>query len=255
MEIIRALGTLAEAPGPEQIRAAQLLELPGEPTRAEFTDLFVVQLYPHASVYLNSDGQPAAQVGQPSDHLSALLTFYAKLNDDDARRAFLWAQLISWVLPFAMRAQELGSPMYRAWATLLLDTLEGEASQLGNPLVLPTRLSDSHNIATLSVNETLVDGLFAPVTSGVILTRADLSRCVSQLQLPTRVAERRYTLREMMMQEPVKVAGWLAAEARRQAGLWTRASATFDVVRAHWEMRALKTADTITEMTLKVHAQ
>lgn len=254
MEITRALGSLAEAPGPEQTRAAQLLELPGEPTRAEFTDLFVVQLYPHASVYLNSDGQPAFQVGQTSDHLSALLAAYASLNDDVARRAFLWEQLISWLLPFATRAQELGSPVYRAWATLLLDTLEAEASRLGNSLVLPSRLSDSHDITGLSANETLVDGLFAPVTSGVILTRADLSRCVSQLQLRTRVAERRYTLREMMLQEPVKVAGWLAAEARRQAGLWRRAAPTFDAVRTHWETRALKTADTITEMTLKVHA-
>src|SRR6188508_48866 len=96
MELIRALGELAEAPGPEQIRTARLVELPGEPNRAEYTDLFVVQLYPYASVYLSADGQLGGQVQEriagfwrslrypvprDPDHIATLFATYAQLID------------------------------------------------------------------------------------------------------------------------------------------------------------------------------
>ncbi|HEX6259628.1 MAG TPA: hypothetical protein VFZ51_03165, partial [Woeseiaceae bacterium] len=56
MDIFPRLGELIEAPGPEQARQARALGLPGEPTRADFTHLFVVQLFPYASIYLSADG-------------------------------------------------------------------------------------------------------------------------------------------------------------------------------------------------------
>ena len=56
MELFRALAALAEAPGPEHVRLAELLGLPGRPDPVEFTELFVLQLYPYASVYLGPEG-------------------------------------------------------------------------------------------------------------------------------------------------------------------------------------------------------
>lgn len=272
MELLRALGELAEAPGSEQIRTARLLELPGEPSRAEYTDLFVVQLYPYASVYLSGDGQVGGHVQeqiaglwrvlkQPvprdPDHIATLLSTYHQIVarskqapetyvqdlTRQIRHAFLWEHLASWLLPFTARVKELGSPVYRAWAHLLLDALEAEAAQVGPPGTLPLHLRNTAPLHAESGFDGLVDGMFSPVRSGVILARADLARCARDLGLATRVADRRYTLKTLLTQDSVRVAAWLAVEARRQANLMTAAPTAFGAIAQHWEQRALATAD------------
>lgn len=276
MELIRALGELAESPGSEQVRTARLLGLTGEPNRAEYTDLFVVQLYPYASVYLSQDGQVGGDVQvhisgfwrilrQPvprdPDHVATLLFTYAQIIDrsknapepyiqeltKQMRHAFLWEHLASWLLPFAARVSELGSPVYRAWGMLLLDALEAEATHVGAPATLPLQLRNAQPLPTDGGVDALVDGIFSPVRSGIILTRADLARCSKDLGLLSRIGDRRHTLKTLLGQDTTRVAGWLATEARRQADLMNGKAPAFQLIADHWAERALGTADLLSK--------
>jgi TorA maturation chaperone TorD len=278
MDLMKALGELAEAPGPEQVRTARMLGLPGEPARAEYTDLFVVQLYPYASVYLSNVGHLGGEVQdhiggfwrilkQPvprdPDHVATLFSTYAQLtqrvqNGEEQylqelarqmRHAFLWEHIISWILPFSARVRELGSPTYRGWATLVLDALEAEAVQAGQPALLPLHLRKAPPLPVDPDMNELVDTLFTPARSGVILTRADITRCARDLGIQTRVAERRYTLTTLITQEPARVREWLAAEARRQADQMHSTAEPFRMIAGHWEQRALATANLIANAT------
>jgi TorA maturation chaperone TorD len=278
MDLMKALGELAEAPGPEQIRTARLLGLPGEPARAEYTDLFVVQLYPYASVYLSDVGQLGGEVQdhiggfwrilkQPvprdPDHVATLFSTYAQLTQRvqngaepylqelarQMRHAFLWEHIISWILPFTARVRELGSATYRGWATLVLDALEAEAVQAGQPALLPLHLRKAPPLPAVPHLSELVETLFTPARSGVILTRADITRCARDLGIQTRVAERRYTLTTLFTQEPARVRQWLASEARRQADQIHGTAEPFRMIADHWEQRALATANLIANAT------
>ena len=278
MDVIKALGELAEAPGPDQIRTARMLALPGEPLRAEYTDLFVVQLYPYASVYLGARGRLGGEVQehiagfwrilrqpvpQDPDHVATLFATYSQLRQraesgtepylqelaSQMRHAFLWEHLISWILPFAARVRELGSPTYRAWATLVQDALEAEAVAAGQPALMPLHLRKAPPLPLQPDLTTLVDTLFTPARSGVILTRADLLRCARDLGIQMRVAERRYTLATLFRHDPARVRSWLASEARRQAEHLHAAAAPFRMIAEHWEHRALSTATMIANAT------
>jgi TorA maturation chaperone TorD len=279
MDLMKALGELAEAPGPEQIRTARMLGLPGEPIRAEYTDLFVVQLYPYASVYLSAGGQLGGEVQehiggfwrilrQPvprdPDHVATLFSTYAQLTQRvenrsepylqdlarQMRHAFLWEHIISWILPFTARVRELGSATYRGWATLVLDALESEANHAGQPALLPLHLRKAPALPVNPTPNELIDTLFTPARSGVILTRADITRCARDLGVQIRVAERRYTLTTLFAQEPERVPQWLAMEARRQADQIHGVAAPFRMIAEHWEQRALATARLIGNVTI-----
>src|ERR687884_105170 len=56
MELFRALAVLSEPPTDEAVRLAEALELGPIPAASEYTELFVFQLYPYASVYLGAEG-------------------------------------------------------------------------------------------------------------------------------------------------------------------------------------------------------
>lgn len=240
MDTLRALGELAEAPGSEQVRLARLLELPGEPDRTDYTALFIVQLYPYASVYLSNDGQRLVEV---QDHLSTICNAYSSLAVP-FRCAFLWDHMISWMLPFAVRARELGNPTYRAWAMMLLDGLEAEVGRVGSAERLPMALRNASGLDSLALDD-VVAALFAPATSGIILTRSDLGRCARELNLMIRVADRRFTLRSMFEQDRSRVQAWLVHEAKRQADLFAGVPAVFAPIASHWEKRSLQTADVL----------
>jgi TorA maturation chaperone TorD len=97
-ELLRALGVLAEPPSPEGEAVARALGLGGSPTTAEYTELFLLNLYPYASVYLGDEGMLGGEArdrvagfwralglvppAEP-DHLATLLGLYAALADED----------------------------------------------------------------------------------------------------------------------------------------------------------------------------
>src|SRR2546423_12876435 len=99
MELFRALAVLAEPPErPEVARLAELLGLGEPPSSSEYTETFVFQLYPYASVYLGAEGMlggeardrvagflSALGLAPPHepDHLSTLLATYAQLSAPD----------------------------------------------------------------------------------------------------------------------------------------------------------------------------
>src|SRR5215218_10083041 len=126
MELFRALAVLAEPPTGDAARLAELLEFAGPPTEEEYTELFIFQLYPYASVYLGTEGMMGGEardriggfwraLGQmppaEPDHLSVMLALYVRLVEleeneasragragwRNARRAFLWEHLLSWL--------------------------------------------------------------------------------------------------------------------------------------------------------------
>ena len=268
MELLRALGRLAEPPTREHASLARLLDLPS-PDDAAFTDLFVLQLYPYASVYLGAEGLLGGQardriagffraldVTPPPepDHLALLLGTLADLaereaaaSDTDAaaawrrsRAALLWEHVLSWVPMYAGRVVA-HSRTYAPWARLLLDALRHEAATVGPPSGLPLQLRaapplDDPASSDLTI-EGFIDQLLAPVRTGMILTRSDLVRAANQLGLGVRIGERRYVLSALLPQAPGEVLAWLADEASRRVAAhvryeWTAPLATFWVDRA-----------------------
>jgi hypothetical protein len=106
MELFRALAVFAETPDRAGVgRVAEALGLGRVPEPSAYTDIFVFQLYPYASVYLGDEGMLGGEardriagflkaLGQEppreSDHLATLLGAYAALcaseeSADDAR--------------------------------------------------------------------------------------------------------------------------------------------------------------------------
>jgi TorA maturation chaperone TorD len=101
-EIFRALGALGESPRSELQAVADVVGLGALPSRAAHADLFVLQLYPYASVYLGAEGMMGGEAAdriagfwralgqtppaQP-DHLALLLGFHARLAEMEEEAA------------------------------------------------------------------------------------------------------------------------------------------------------------------------
>ncbi len=95
-ELIRGLAVLAEPPTHEHPRIVEALGLGPPPSAVEYSDLFLFQLYPYASVHLGAEGMMGGEAqarvagfwqalgyeppAEP-DHLSALLGLYASLSE------------------------------------------------------------------------------------------------------------------------------------------------------------------------------
>jgi TorA maturation chaperone TorD len=271
-ELIRALAVLAEPPGPTHPRLADLLDLPA-PTRNEWTEAFVVQLVPHASIYLDADGMlggPAADriagfwralhlptLADP-DHLGVLLGRYAGLIDaagrepDAARRALLGQaraallheHVLTWLPAYLSAMAEVGPPGYAAWAGLLADTLRAEAAEVGVPDRLPAHLRDAPPPPSDQDSlDTVLRTLLCPARSGLILTRGHLSALARTRGLAARLGDRHRTLRALVEQDPPTI---LAALAELASGWVDRhreeRSATGPIAR-HWADRAAATSN------------
>src|SRR5215211_6068625 len=145
MELFRALAVLVEPPGrPGAARVAEALGLGAPPGASAYTDLFVFQLYPYASVYLGAEGMMGGEardrvagflaalgqaVPQEPDHLALMLGAYAWLAESEAaasegrarasmrsaRRAFLWEHLLSWLPVYLDKLGQVAPPFYRGW--------------------------------------------------------------------------------------------------------------------------------------------
>ncbi|MDX1645924.1 MAG: molecular chaperone TorD family protein [Longimicrobiales bacterium] len=252
VEAIRGLAVLAEPPTPEHRAVARSLGLDGPPSPAHYSDLFLFQLYPYASVHLGAEGmmggQAAARVAgfwralgyEPPpepDHLAALLGLYAALCAREAgesvnaearllrrsRFVLLHEHLAPWIFPFLERLRELTDGPFHPWSRILESVLRRELEEGGEDdvdlEVLPAHLREAPPLADPRREGAtdFLDGLLAPVRSGVLLLRADLARIAQDRELGLRAGERRYALEHLLSQDAPGVLQALAEEARRQA--------------------------------------
>lgn len=271
-EVIRVLGVLCEPPGPEHAHLAAALDLPGPPSSEDYVDVFLLQVYPYASVHLGSEGMMGGEardrvagfwralglVPPPEpDHLSALLGLYAALLDAEeqepdparallrrsSRGALLWEHLLSWCPPYLDKVAAIATPQYRAWAELLARLLVEEARRVGPQATLPLALREAQGLPEPGDRSgDWVTALLAPVRSGLIVTRADLARCARQLDLGLRLGERAYILRALLEQDAGATAAWLADEADAAAVRHGSLPSTLGEVGRFWRGRAEATA-------------
>jgi TorA maturation chaperone TorD len=154
-ELIRALGVLLDEPAGEHGAVARAVGLPAAPESGAFARLFVLNLYPYASVQVGDEGMMGGEARDrvagfwravgltpppEPDHLGALLGLWAALEEgagsgNEAERvmqrqavdALLWEHLLPWAPAYLARARELGDPYYAGWAGILLELLEERA--------------------------------------------------------------------------------------------------------------------------------
>jgi TorA maturation chaperone TorD len=282
MELFRALAVLAEPPVAEAAHVADALELGQLPDRAEYTEVFVFQLYPYASVYLGAEGMLGGEArdriggfwrvlgemppAEP-DHLAVMLAFYARLcemHEDEsdevrragwngARKAFLWEHLLSW-LPFYLSKLETvtASPFYRRWGEILSLALLEEARAVGVQEQLSLHLRDAPGLVDPRRGEVgeFLQSLLAPVRSGMILARSDLSRAARSMGLGLRLGERRFILEALFGQDAAGVLGWLAEEASHWGERCRCYREELGAVASVWEGKALTSAKLLRELEL-----
>jgi TorA maturation chaperone TorD len=275
LELFRALAVLAEPPRDEHAPLRAALGFTQEPDAAAHTDLFVFELVPYASVYLDADGMlggeardrvagfwRALKIAPPPepDALVALLGLYAHLDEtargegDAARRALivrardalLWEHLAPWAFAYAAKAREVAAGFYRGWAGLLYDALGAAASACDPSQGLPVALRAAPaGIEPGGDAETFLTGLLSPVRSGMLLTRADLRAAAAELGLGLRQGERRYALRALLGQDADATLGWLEREAVAWAARHEALEACPAAIRGLWAARARAAAGEI----------
>ncbi len=292
VELLRGLAVMAEPPGAGQAAIAEALDLPGAPTAAEYSDVFLFQLYPYASVHLGVEGMLGGESRErvagfwralgltppaEPDHLAALVGLYASLServvctDDDAERllvdrargALLTEHLTPWVFAYLDRVEELSGVIYARWASLLSEVLYSEigarARRLGveaAPGDASAHLRDMPSVPDprLEPSGEFMDALLAPARSGVVLTRADLARIAGALDLGLRAGERRYALEHLLAQDAEGVLRALATESGRQAERHRSRRDRIPNVAAFFEARAGATAGLLRALASEVSA-
>jgi TorA maturation chaperone TorD len=250
MEIFRALAVIAEPPTGEATAVAEALRLGALPTADEYTELFIFQLYPYASVYLGAEGMMGGEARDAisgfwralgelppaeSDHLAVMLALYARLIELEdgenesthragwrrARKAYLWEHLLSWLPVYLSKLTRLAPPFYRKWAEILMESLLAEALTLGEQATLPLHLRAASGLIDPRQSEDAGDfcqSILTPARSGMILTRADLTKAGRKLGMGLRMGERKFILKALLAQDAPAIFDWLIEEA----AVWTK---------------------------------
>lgn len=285
MELFRALAVLAESPGGRQFaRLAEMLELGEPPTTSDYTEAFVFQLYPYASVYLGAEGMLGGEardrvagfwraLGQAPpaepDYLPLMLGLYARLAELEeaeeetavhvrrhaTRKAFLWEHLLSWLGPYLSKLSEIAPPFYRRWASLLREALAEEAKKTDAQQTLSLHLREAPAVSDPRESGTgeFLQSLLAPARSGMILTRFDLARFARSLGIGTRIGERKFILKALMSQDAGGTLDRLASEAVHWAARHREHSIEQGGIADWWAAKASATAALLEE--LKTTAQ
>lgn len=283
MELFRALAVLAEPPTVKAARVAEALELGELPSAEEYTETFIFQLSPYASVYLGTEGMIGGEardriagfwraLGQmppaEPDHLSVMLALYARLTEleseerdprrreswHSARKAFLWEHLLSWLLAYLTKVMgTAGAVFYSHWALILLRALLSEAAAVHDQERLPLHLREAPGLIDPRSHslEEFLQSLLAPVRSGMILTRADLARAARTVGLAQRVGERRFILKTLLAQDAPAMFDWLIEET----AVWVRhhrgtTGGMLGEVAGAWRHKAEASAALLTELKL-----
>ncbi len=285
MELFRALAVLAEPPTEETARVSEALRLGALPTADEYTELFIFQLYPYASVYLGAEGMLGGEARDAisgfwralgemppveADHLAVMLALYARLVELEdgenesthraswrrARKAYLWEHLLSWLPVYLSKLAELAPPFYRKWGEILLESLLAEALVLGEQDSLSLHLRAASGLIDPRQSEDageFCQSILTPARSGMILTRADLTKAGRKLGMGLRMGERKFILKALLAQDASAIFDWLIEEAI----VWTKRhqehrEALGGIGRA-WEEKSKAAASLLEE--LKVSAQ
>jgi len=281
-DLFRALGVLAEPPGAEHARLATLVGVP-VPGRSDWTEAFMVQLPPHASIYLGSEGMLGGEaadrvagfwralrlrVPADSDHVTALLGLYATLleaeADESARaRRLLWREartallhehLLSWLPVYTAAMDDVGPAPYRRWASLLREALAAETIDVGAPSRLPMHLRDVPELSWTGEGlDTLLDELLAPVRAGFVVTRAHLAAAARHTSLGMRVGDRRRMLRALLEQDPPATLDWLTEHANTWSARHAADEHLAGPVAAYWAERAAARAAALAAATSEYH--
>ena len=267
-ELLRGLAVLAEPPAPEHAGVARALGLSSLPTPSQYSDIFLFQLYPYASVHLGAEGMMGGEahdrvagfwralghaVPEEPDHLASLLGLYVALTDRvgesasaeaalvlQSRRALLDEHVAPWIFPFLARVEELGEGLYSDWAQMLSEVMRAEVVP-ATDLPLHLRLAPELPDPRAEGAALFLSGLLAPVRSGVVLTRADLALLSGELDLGLRAGERRYALEHLLAQAPEAVLNALAAVSRGQAAAHADRQAWLGVTARFFADRAFAT--------------
>lgn len=282
MELFRALAVLAEPPVSEMAHLADALELGPVPDATEYTEVFVFQLYPYASVYLGAEGMMGGEardrvagfwraLGQvppaEPDHLAVMLALYARLVEMEegetdavrreswrgARKAFLWEHLLSWLPVYLDKLHDVAPPFYRKWGELLAEALLEEAQAVGKQSQLPLHVRDAPALIDPRSSDEVgefVQSLLTPVRSGMILVRSDLSRAAHRLGLGLRLGERKFILQSLFSQDTAGILDWLAEEASRWIERHRLRREGLGKLAAAWEAKAVATAHLLSELKL-----
>lgn len=276
-ELIRALAVLAEEPRADHDHLPELLGLPPLPTAAEHTGVYVLQVYPYASVYLGEEGMMGGEardrvsgfwraVGQTpppeADHIAALLGLYAGLlsqaeaETDAARRvlveqaaaALLWEHILSWMPPFVGALRSWGTDFHRAWSDLLIAVLVEEAGRFPYAGVLPSHVRSAAELIAGDDPADHIAAVLAPVRSGIVITRGDLARGAATAGVGLRVGERRFILKAMFEQDPRATLRWMADFAAAWRDSHTGLRAGLGDLARFWEDRAARAAELFAQM-------
>ena len=282
MELLRALGSLAEPPTAVGHEVTEALDLGPPPEAPSHSELFDRQLPPYASIYLGPEGMlggeardriagfwRALDLTPPDepDHITTMLAFYARLceletqaDQDQAalawrrsRVAYLWEHLMSWLPMYLARVSDVGSEFYVRWASLLTAALRSEAAALPEPDRLSLHLREVAPPADPRAEglEAFERSLLSPVRSGFILSRSDLARAARTHGLGMRMVERARVLRTLFGQDSAATLEWLAAEAVE----WTARHAEWTDVAPSlaefWTGRAADTAALLQELRIE----
>lgn len=281
MELFRALAVLVEPPDrPGAARVAEALGLGELPEVSAYTELFVFQLYPYASVYVGAEGMLGGEardrvagfmaalgheVPAEPDHLALLLGAYAGLAEAEgvdadarrreslrrARRALLWEHLLSWLPVYLDKVERVAPRFYRRWAEMLGAALDAEAVELGAQSELPLHLREAHALADprAAAPEEFLKTLLAPARSGLVLVRDDLARAARELGTGVRAGERLFALRSLVGQDAAGTLNWLAREAEEWHALHQRRRAAHGPIAEWWAARAASTAKLLRELS------
>jgi TorA maturation chaperone TorD len=282
MELFRALALIVEPPAKETAAVAAALELGELPTADEYTELFIFQLYPYASVYLGVEGMMGGEardavagfwraLGQmppaEADHLAVMLALYARLAELEteesetlrsagwrrARKAFLWEHLLSWLPLYLNKLAQIATPFYGKWGELLLTALLAEAAALGQQESLPLHLRETPGLIDPRNDERVEEfrqSILTPARFGGILTRADLTRAARQLGVGLRMGERKFILQAMFAQDALGIFDWLMEEAALWQKFHQGNRETLGAIGGAWEHRAEASSSLLEELKL-----